>query len=885
MVQIAGGRKHTIALKDDSGVDTTVWTWGWDFYGQLGDGTGSDSINTPVQVKGAGGIDYLTNITAIAGGADHTIALKNDGTVWTWGDNDYGELGDDTNTDTNIPVQAGIGYLTGITKIAGGYDHTIALKDADTVWTWGRNDCGELGDGTNINANTPVQVKGAGGIDDLTNITAIAGGENHTVALKDASGVDSTTVWTWGKNNRGQLGDGTNTDSSNTPVQVKGAGGIDYLINITAIAGGADHTMALKDDGTVWTWGGNDCGQLGDGTNTDTNVPVQVKGEFGEDFLTDIIAIAGGGDHTIALKDDGTVWTWGWDFYGQLGDGTESDSINTPVQVKGAGGIDYLTNITAIAGGADHTMALKDDGTVWTWGGNDCGQLGDGTNTDTNVPVQVVMTPEINLQGNSQTIVDGDTTPSTADETDFGSVDVTGGEVTHTFTIQNTGIADLDLTGDTIIVISGSHASDFTVTIQPSSPVTSNSSTTFQVKFDPSASGIRTATISIATNDNDENPYDFSIRGTGTTTDPNIFVSPTSHNFGSVTVETSSTAKVFTISNIGAGDLSVGTITLSGTNADELQIQNDNASGQIITSSASKTLEVVFSPVSSGSKTATLSIPSDDPDENPCSVSLSGTGETETDTEVVVTTNPEIEVSPASYDFGGVEAGTASNPKTFTISNTGTADLNITAITVSETSSSDTTSSTFSLDVSGGDNPCGSETVTILPDGSNTVTVTFAPSYDISSLKTFSATLAVTSDDPDTPTLEIPLTGTGEETGSLFGECFIATAAFGSPLAKQVEILKRFRDGYLLTNSPGRRFVDWYYQKGPIGARFISQHLWVKHLTRITLYPVIAFVYLLIKGLLAPIILVLAGACLAMTILRLYYGTRDCYGDKKVSRR
>jgi alpha-tubulin suppressor-like RCC1 family protein len=344
-VAVAGGYYHTVVLKDDS----TVWAWGYNNYGQLGDGTAINR-NTPVQVPG------LSGIKAIACGYYHTVALKDDGTVWAWGYNYYGQLGDGTTTNRNYPVQ--VPGLSGITAIASGYYHTIALKDDGTVWTWGYNNYGQLGDGTAINRNTPVQVPG------LSGITAIAGGNYHTVALKNDG-----KVWAWGYNYYGQLGDGTTT-KRNKPVRVSGLSGI------TAIACGTSHTIALKNNGTVWTWGDNAYGQLGDGTTTKRSTPAQVVN------LDGIIAIAGGKIHTVALKDDGTVWAWGYNNYGQLGDGTTTEQ-STPVRVSG------LSGITAIAGGGYHTVTLKDDGTVSTWGYNIYGQLGDGTYTNQYTAVQI----------------------------------------------------------------------------------------------------------------------------------------------------------------------------------------------------------------------------------------------------------------------------------------------------------------------------------------------------------------------------------------------------------------------------------------------------------------------------------------------------------------
>ena len=338
---ISGGHKHSIALKTDG----TVWSWGRNQDGQLGYGNYTDS-NTPEQVS------ILTNVSAIATGNRASIALKTDGTVWAWGVS----VSETTLYIRSTPEQVWV--LTNVSAIVGGQLHSIALKTDGTVWAWSSNYFGQLGDGTNIDSRRPVQVGG------LTDVSTIAGGGGHSIALKTDG-----TVWAWGWNNHAQLGDGTNIDS-NTPVLVSG------LTDVSTIAGGGGHSIALKTDGTVWTWGSNGEGQLGDGTYTDSNTPVQVSG------LTNVSAIVGGAGHTTALKADGTVWTWGYNGFGQLGDGTTTNS-SVPVLVSG------LANVSAIAGSVYHSIALKTDGTVWAWGYNEFGQLGDGTNIDKWIPTQI----------------------------------------------------------------------------------------------------------------------------------------------------------------------------------------------------------------------------------------------------------------------------------------------------------------------------------------------------------------------------------------------------------------------------------------------------------------------------------------------------------------
>lgn len=337
--KISGGASHTIALKSDG----TVWAWGANTWGQLGDGTKNYS-NYRVQVVG------LTDVIAIAAGSYHTVALKSDGTVWTWGSNLYGQLGDGTNTNRNTPVQ--VSGLNNIVAIAAGRDFTTVLRSDGTVLVWG-----SIGI---LDVSIPTQVSGFNGV------VAIAAGGEHIITLKSDG-----TVWGWGSNGFGQLGNGS---SGHTDVVVQAR----ELSDVAAIAAGEYHTAALKSGGTIWTWGSNYYGQLGDGTTVDkSTIPVQVVG------ISDVIAIAAGSYHTVALKSVGTVWAWGQNTKGQLGSGTTGNS-NTPLQVSGE-----LSNVTAVAAAANHTMALKSDGTAWTWGSNAFGQLGDGTNESKSAPVQV----------------------------------------------------------------------------------------------------------------------------------------------------------------------------------------------------------------------------------------------------------------------------------------------------------------------------------------------------------------------------------------------------------------------------------------------------------------------------------------------------------------
>ncbi|MBF0611894.1 MAG: hypothetical protein HQL55_12310 [Magnetococcales bacterium] len=341
---VACGSDHSLALKDDG----TVWAWGYNNYGQLGNGSTSNNF-TPVQVNS------LIDVVAICGGSYHSLALKEDGTVWAWGYGGVGQLGNGSTSNSSTPVQ--VSNLIDVVAISCGAYHSLALKEDGTFWAWGYNDYGQLGNGSKSNSSTPIHISSL-------MVASISGGGNHSLALKEDG-----TAWAWGYNNYGQLGNGSKSNSS-TPVQVNS------LTDVVAINGGGSRSLALKEDGTVWAWGYGGSGQLGNGSTSDSSTPVQVSS------LTDIVAIHCSGYFSLALKEDGTVWAWGNGDYGRLGNGSTSNQ-STPVQVSS------LTDVVAINGGGRNSLALKKDGTVWAWGEGQHGNLGNGSTSNSSTPVQV----------------------------------------------------------------------------------------------------------------------------------------------------------------------------------------------------------------------------------------------------------------------------------------------------------------------------------------------------------------------------------------------------------------------------------------------------------------------------------------------------------------
>ena len=311
----------------DQYIGDTLWSWGRNVEGQLGVNNNNTSRSTPVTTLLGG-----TNWKSIAGGNAHTVALKTDGTLWTWGRNSYGQLGINAGTTASrsTPVTTLLGG-TNWKSIACGKAHTVALKTDGSLWSWGANFDGQLGVNNTTSRSTPVTTLLGG-----TNWKSIACGYNHTLALKTDG-----TLWSWGNNYYGQLGVNDIT-SRNTPVTTLLGG-----TNWKSIASGYVHTVALKTDGSLWSWGRNSYGQLGDNTNTSRSTPVTtLLGGFTWK------SIACGRMHTTALKTDGTLWTWGRNYHGQLG---INDTTNRSTPVTTLLG---TTNWKSIACGNDHTIAL-----------------------------------------------------------------------------------------------------------------------------------------------------------------------------------------------------------------------------------------------------------------------------------------------------------------------------------------------------------------------------------------------------------------------------------------------------------------------------------------------------------------------------------------------
>lgn len=349
--QIGSGHQHSLGIRRDS----SLWAWGNNANGQLGDATFT-TRSTPVR------IGTLNNWKLIRAGRFYSVAINHSGKILTWGDNTYGQLGDGTTTNKNIPTL--IGSDSNWSLVEAGFHHTVAIKNNGSLWAWGWNNNGQLGDGTTINRTSPIRI----GTD--SNWKSVATGAFHTVALKTDG-----SIWAWGYNANGEIGDGTTTYRY-SPTRI-GTGN-----NWVAVYSGFNYSMAIRSDGSLWAWGWNGFAQLGDGTTTSRLTPTRI----GTDSSW---AMAEGADiHTVAIKSNGGQWAWGDNSYGQLGDGTTL-SKSSPTRI----GTDsnWIFNQTF----SNTTLALKSDGSLMGWGQNNLYQIGDGSTTNRSNPTLINILPSL----------------------------------------------------------------------------------------------------------------------------------------------------------------------------------------------------------------------------------------------------------------------------------------------------------------------------------------------------------------------------------------------------------------------------------------------------------------------------------------------------------
>jgi alpha-tubulin suppressor-like RCC1 family protein len=342
IIAISGGLQYNLALARDG----LVWAWGSNGSGQLGNGTVSVSIPTPAAITS------LTSVTAIAAGGYHSVALKSDGTVWCWGINNNAQIGTGS-TSPSVPSPFQVPGLTSVAAIGAGFEHTVVAKKNGSVLAWGQSSQDQVGvvTGTTVPVATPTLVS------TLSGIVSVSGSMADSMAL----GSDGS-VWVWGDNNNGgELGNGTSYLEP-LPQQVPNFAGV------VGASAGSGWMMAVRSDGSAWVWAGQVHGIYGKGTSTPSPtpaVPMKIAA------LSGVSALSAGGNHELAILTNGTVWAWGANDSGQIGNNASGADVLSPVQV--------LTQAASISAGASHSLAVRSDNTLWSWGNNQNGQLGTGT--------------------------------------------------------------------------------------------------------------------------------------------------------------------------------------------------------------------------------------------------------------------------------------------------------------------------------------------------------------------------------------------------------------------------------------------------------------------------------------------------------------------------
>jgi len=355
--QVSGGYRHTAAIRADG----TLWSWGYGCHGEMGNGTTTCTNRNPVQES------THSTWSSVSAGEYHTTAIRSDGTLWSWGYNGYGQLGDGTyGNNRNTPRQEST-YAHDWSSVDAGWIHTAAIKTNGTLWSWGYGGQGQMGNGTSNSYNpNPIQE----GTHSTWSSVSVG---YHTAAIKT-----NGTLLSWGYGCHGQMGNGSPYYCTNqNPVQVGKS-------TWSSVSVGVHHTAAIRSNGTLWSWGYAPHGQMGNGTSNNNNPnPVQ---EGTHSTWSSVNA----GEYytTAAIRSNGTLWSWGYGCQGQMGNGTTTCTNRNPVQES-----TYANNWSSVGGGGLHATAIKSNATLWLWGANNYGELGDGTSNWRYVPGQLVPQP------------------------------------------------------------------------------------------------------------------------------------------------------------------------------------------------------------------------------------------------------------------------------------------------------------------------------------------------------------------------------------------------------------------------------------------------------------------------------------------------------------
>ena len=322
--------------------DSSLWAWGGNYWGTLGDGT-TERSQYPIRL--------MNDVSQVSAGMRHTAAITTDENLYTWGYNDRGQLGD----GSTIPQLRPMRIMCDIAQVSAGSFYTMAVRTDGSLWAWGVNANGQLGDGTTTERHSPVRI-----MDDVAYVSA---GRWHTMAIRTDG-----SLWAWGANSHGQLGNDSTTYQL-SPVKI--------MDSVAAVSAGEVHTMAIGTDGVLWAWGENWHGQLGDGTHTNRHIPIMI--------MEDAAQVSARWHQTMVIKTDGSLWAWGKNYWGQLGDGSATgwlEHSSVPARI--------MYDAVQVSAGVHHTVAVRADGSLWVWGLNREGQFGVSTLEYSNVPVRIM---------------------------------------------------------------------------------------------------------------------------------------------------------------------------------------------------------------------------------------------------------------------------------------------------------------------------------------------------------------------------------------------------------------------------------------------------------------------------------------------------------------
>lgn len=404
---LATSRGFTVSICPDS----SVWSWG---FARLGDEPGATRKLTPVQVKGPGGQGFFEGASAVAIGSGSAYLVHGDGSLWSWGSGSNGRLGTGNTSNQDFPTQVlgPNGVMDSAVIVASHSRTSYVLRENGTVWGWGANGSGQVGDGSNNNSrSTPVQVVERTTLIPLDSIIGISAGVVFGVAL-DEDG----SVWAWGDDNNGEIGQNTVGQQYRGAVKVKSPSGTGFFTDIVEVKAGDNFVVALRNDGTVWAWGDGTLGQLGDGTFLSSDVPVQVRDTSGQFFLQNITAIGAGYDHGLAMDSLGNFFSWGDNTYGQMRDPLLPSAISLPIQITIPG-----NKIEVFADG-NSSGAILDSEELIIWGDN---QLGNFGNNDQLIEV---LSPQPVINEDNSGALNNISAISTGEEHQLALV---GGQVFH----------------------------------------------------------------------------------------------------------------------------------------------------------------------------------------------------------------------------------------------------------------------------------------------------------------------------------------------------------------------------------------------------------------------------------------------------------------------